>query len=89
MSERLEVVQPLHAAAASRRRERDEELRRQIQSTARTLVQSGLFDRRALRASLSSARGRERLLDSLAGSPDAPAVTGSFEVRAVIAGGRP
>jgi superfamily II DNA or RNA helicase len=89
ITERLEVVQTLHAAAVSSRRDRNEELRRQIQSTARTLVQSGLFDRRALRASFSSARGRERLLDSLAGSPDVPAVTGSFEVRAVIAGGRP
>jgi hypothetical protein len=91
--QRMARLGPVRAAAAERALLRNTELQRHLGSTARELVQSGLFDRRALRAAAARDRDREMLLDDL----DAPAAAAagkadgievSYEVRAVVVGER-
>lgn len=74
--------------------ERDGQLRRQLQSAARTLVQAGLFDRRALRAVALAEQQRQVALEDLdARRPQADQrgeqrLEGSYAIRAVVVGRR-
>jgi superfamily II DNA or RNA helicase len=90
---RLHEINGVRAAAAAALDRREDEMRRELSSTARELVQHGLFDRRALRAAVARARVVASLLDDLPGRPSSdagPASCGwSFEVRAVLLGAAP
>ena len=90
--QRIGDIGPARLAATERALVRNAELQRHLRSTARELVQSGLFDRRALRAAAARTRERELLLDDL----DQPAASArnthdqtevTHEVRAVLVGG--
>jgi superfamily II DNA or RNA helicase len=91
--QRMISIAPARAAAMERARTRNTELQRHLRSTARELVQSGLFDRRALRAAAARDRSREMLLDDLH-APAASAtseddrVEVTYEVRAIVVGER-
>ena len=63
--QRTASVVPVRDAALARARHRRELLRHELRSTARDLVQAGLFDRRALRQSAARDRTRTVLLDDL------------------------
>jgi superfamily II DNA or RNA helicase len=91
---RLATVIPTRSRAIARLRGREIEMQRELTSTARQLVQVGLFDRRAMRASAHHLRVVEALRDErearlAAGANTGERVEASWEVRAVLVGGRP
>jgi superfamily II DNA or RNA helicase len=90
VAERTAAVAPVRAVAAQAARARDEVMRQQLRSTARELVQSGLFDRRAMRATAARDRRREALLDHLdahtSSQADDRPIEGTYEIRAVVVG---
>jgi hypothetical protein len=97
--ERMRAVEALRTPALARMRRREEEVTRRLHSTARDLVQAGLFERRAIRA----ADARRRTADMLRDDPDAGAfalvsppprqdlypLQPSFEILAVLLGALP
>jgi hypothetical protein len=91
MQGRVAQVSQVREAAMKRSMTRDAEMTRQLRSTARELVQSGLFDRRAMRAKQARDRDREVLLEELHASagnrpPEEDRVELTYEVRAVLVG---
>jgi superfamily II DNA or RNA helicase len=93
LQERRSGIAGVRDAAIARRAARDELLRQDLRSTARDLVQAGLFDRRATRASAARERARTALLEQLEAEPPAGreslALAGTYEIVAVAAGGKP
>jgi hypothetical protein len=84
------IVSPRCAAEAARRA-RDEDLQRELRSTARELVQAGLFDRRAMRAASARDRSRQIALDGViarhaSSDESGKEPTGGCEVLAALVG---
>jgi superfamily II DNA or RNA helicase len=91
MQGRVAQVSQVREAAMKRSMTRDAEMTRQLRSTARELVQSGLFDRRAMRAKQACDRDREVLLEEVHASagnppPEEDRVELTYEIRAVLLG---
>jgi superfamily II DNA or RNA helicase len=88
---RLERLHPIRADALAALRARDAEMARELLSTARQLVQAGLFDRRGLRASASRGQVRDMLDDersaSHAGTSPGDLLEATWKAHAVIVGG--
>lgn len=84
---RRRAVEPLRAVARAALRAREADLRVVLESTARELVQAGLFDRRALRAHAVRARAREALEEDARRRPAAGAtedgLAASYEIVAI------
>lgn len=97
--ERIRAVDALRTPALARLRQREEELTQQLHSTARDLIQAGLFDRRAIRAADARRRTADILRDDLDAGPfgplspaprqAAPSLQPSFEIRALLLGDLP
>ena len=91
LDERWSALAGMIAAADSSRQRRDEDLRREMRSAARELVQPGLFDRRAMRAASLREHQRQAVLDELrspeGARPASPGETkGRWDLLAVLAG---
>ena len=89
---RLTAVAPLHGAASSALDRRHADMQVGVRSAARELVQSGLFDRRAMRAAAAAERALSVQMDDLdarAGGPprdQGEPLHTNFEIAAVLAG---
>jgi superfamily II DNA or RNA helicase len=91
LTDRISAARALHAPALAARRRRHLEINADLRSTARELVQAGLFDRRAMRAASERSRRAAMLEeDELARGAtmtrSEPGIEGSFSVRAVWCG---
>jgi hypothetical protein len=92
IEERLATVRPLRASVQGALRRREAGMEGELGSTARHLVQAGLFERRAMRATVGRDRATEVLQEDVAARlrdvriADAP-ITINCEVRAVLLGG--
>jgi superfamily II DNA or RNA helicase len=89
---RLARLLPIRADALAALRARDADMARELQSTARQLVQAGLFDRRGLRASASRAQVRDVLDDerslAVAGTSPGDRLEGTWRAHAILVGGQ-
>jgi hypothetical protein len=88
---RIATVAPVWRQANDAIHGRDGQMRQHLQSTARELVQAGLFDRRALRAAAARNRGRSMGLEDLeariaAADDTGHQLQGSFAVVAICVG---
>ena len=89
LAARLLAARRMHDPMAAARRERERDMQRRLRSTARELVQAGLFDRRALRAARARTRTDEMLEDEARTHWPVPILEGRFDVRAVLYGAAP
>jgi hypothetical protein len=90
---RLNAAIPARTKTIAALYAREVEMQRELRSTARQLVQVGLFDRRAMRASARQMRVIEARRDEEearlgTGGGRSERVEASWEVRAVLIGGR-
>jgi superfamily II DNA or RNA helicase len=88
---RLAAVEPVRRRALASLNDRDIGMRRERESAARQLVQAGLFDRRALRASDRLARARTAVHDDQRHRwmpPADPRVEAAYDIRAIRIGRR-
>jgi superfamily II DNA or RNA helicase len=86
---RLSSARSLRRPVIAAHQARERELQRELSSTARELVQAGLFDRRAMRAAAARTRAAEMLDDDQRTHHEGGPLEGRFDVRAVLIGGIP
>jgi len=92
VEERLATVRPLRASVQEALRRREADMEGELGSTARQLVQAGLFDRRAMRATARRDRSTEALQEDRAArlrevGTTAASTEAKCDVRAMLVGG--